>query len=106
MYTRIAVLAALLAATPLAHADESVAQLAQETGLSERNVRMVVGGRTAYAEYRVIFNRVDRQFKEAVGEVRYEQITGRKPLPALSDNPRETRVAARREETKDKVAGL
>lgn len=106
MYARIAVLAALLAATPLAHADESIAQLAQETGLSERNVRMVVGGRTAYPEYRVIFNRVDRQFKEAIGEVRYERITGRKPLPAISDNSRETRVAARREEAKDKVAAL
>lgn len=103
MYARIAVLAALLATTPLVHADESVAQLAQETGLSERNVRMVVGGRTAYAEYRVIFNRVDRQFKEAIGEVRYERITGRK---LLSDTSRETRVATRREEAKDKVAGL
>ena len=96
MYARIALLAAVLAATPLAHAaDESVAQLASQTGLSERNVRMVLGARTQYAEYRIAFNRVDRQFRESVGDVRYEQLTGRKPLPAKAEAKRDVRVAAR-----------
>lgn len=96
MYARIALFAAVLAATPLAHAaDESVAQLASQTGLTERNVRMVLGARTQYAEYRIVFNRVDRQFRESVGDVRYEQLTGRKPLPAKAETKREVRVASR-----------
>lgn len=96
MYARTALLAALLAAAPLAQAaDESIAQLASQTGLTERNVRMVLGARTQFAEYRIVYRRVDRQFREAVGDVRYEQLTGRKPLPAKAAAERDVRVAAR-----------
>ncbi len=77
MNTRTAsLMAAVLAVAPLAaHAsDNSVAQLAEETGLTERNVRMVLGARTPYPEYRVEFNRVQRQFKEAIGERNYDRL--------------------------------
>ncbi|MCA0297498.1 MAG: hypothetical protein LCH68_00620 [Proteobacteria bacterium] len=68
-------LAAVLAAAPFAaQADDSVAQLARETGLTERNVRMVLGARTPYAEYRVVYNRVERQFKRAVGEDNFDRL--------------------------------
>ena len=68
-------MAAVLAVAPLAaHADDSVAQLARETGLTERNVRMVLGARTPYAEYRVMYSRVERQFKRAVGEHNYDRL--------------------------------
>ena len=93
MYARIVLLAAALAVTPLVHAGESVTALARETGLSERNIRMLVGARTPYPEHRAIFTKVDRQFKEAVGEVRYELLTGRQANPAKSDDANETRVA-------------
>jgi len=68
-------MAAVLAIAPLAaHADDTVAQLARETGLTERNVRMVLGARTPYAEYRVMYSRVERQFKQAVGEHNYDRL--------------------------------
>ena len=106
MYARIALLAAVLAVTPLAHADESVAGLARETGLTERNVRMLLGARTAYPEYRIVYNRVDREFKEAIGEVRYERLTGRPAKPANAHDATEIRVAVRKEEAKGNVATL
>ena len=49
-------------------------ELADYTGLSERKVAMVVGARTPYAEYRTSFNRVERQFKRALGEERYNDL--------------------------------
>lgn len=105
MFARIALLAAALAAMPSARAaDESIAGLARETGLSERNVRMVVGARTAFPEYRIVFNRVDRQFKRAVGEDRYQQLTGRKALPDADAADAETRLANRRADGHGKVA--
>ena len=52
----------------------TVKELADYTGLSERNVAMVVGARTPYAEYRTSFNRVERQFKRALGEDRYNDL--------------------------------
>lgn len=106
MYARIALLAAVLAVTPLAHAGETVAGLARETGLTERNIRMLVGARTPYAEYRSNFTRVDRQFKEVVGEVRYERLTGRKASPSKLHDADETRVAQRKEQDKDKLTSL
>ena len=57
----------------------TVKELADYTGLSERNVAMVVGARTPYAEYRTSFDRVERQFKRALGEERYNDLmAGRK----------------------------
>lgn len=57
----------------------TVKQLADETGLSENRVRMVVGPRSGYAEYRITFDRSQRQFRNALGEERYNDLmAGRK----------------------------
>ena len=57
----------------------TVRQLADETGLSENRVRMVVGPRSGYAEYRITFDRTQRQFRNALGEERYNDLmAGRK----------------------------
>jgi hypothetical protein len=106
MYARIALVAAVLAVTPLAHAGESVTALARETGLSERNIRMLLVARTPYPEHRAIFDKVDRQFEDAVGEVRYERLTGRQASPARPDRADTTGVAARKQDAKDTVAAL
>lgn len=52
----------------------TVRQLADETGLTPRCVRMVVGARSGYAEYRVNFDRVQKQFKNALGEERFNDL--------------------------------
>jgi hypothetical protein len=58
----------------LAGASLSIRDLASTTGLSERQVQMVLGGRTAYAEYRTSYDRVERHFIEALGEDRYRDL--------------------------------
>ncbi|WP_155944562.1 hypothetical protein [Pseudoxanthomonas sp. Root630] len=68
-------MAAVLAIAPLAaSADDSVAQLARETGLSERNLRMVLGARTPYVEYRTQFDRVTWDLKRAIGNENYRRL--------------------------------
>lgn len=57
----------------------TVRELADETGLSPHRVRMVVGPHSGYAEYRITLNRSQRQFKNALGEERYNDLmAGRK----------------------------
>jgi hypothetical protein len=63
-----------LAPIPIAPEQVTVSQLADETGLTEQRVRMVVGPRSGYAEYRVTFDRAQRQFKNALGEERYNDL--------------------------------
>lgn len=57
----------------------TVSQLAVETGMSPQRVRMVVGPRSGYAEYRITFDRAQKQFRNALGEERYNDLmAGRK----------------------------
>ena len=66
-----------LALTPgpaLAGSSLQIRDLAAATGLSERQVQMVVGGRTAYAEYRTSYDRVEQHFVKALGEARYRDL--------------------------------
>lgn len=52
----------------------TVRQLADETGLTPHRVRMVIGARSGYGEYRVTFDRVQKQFRNALGEERYNDL--------------------------------
>ncbi|MET0580690.1 MAG: hypothetical protein ABWY48_11955 [Pseudoxanthomonas sp.] len=52
----------------------TVRQLADETGLAPHRVRMVVGARSGYGDYRVNFDRVQKQFRTALGEERYNDL--------------------------------
>ena len=66
-----------LALTPglaLAASSLQVRDLAAATGLSERQVQMVVGARTAYAEYRTSYDRAEKQFIKVLGEERYRDL--------------------------------
>jgi hypothetical protein len=69
-----------LAPVPIAAPDApTVRQLADETGLSPQRVRMVIGPRSGYAEYRITLDRTQRQFRNALGEERYNDLmAGRK----------------------------
>ncbi|MET0892363.1 MAG: hypothetical protein ABWY01_02205 [Pseudoxanthomonas sp.] len=73
MFTKTLLCIGLLAAAPLANASSTTA-LARATGLTERNIGMLFGGRTAYTEYPVSYNRVLRQFKQALGEDNYQKL--------------------------------
>lgn len=56
-------------------------QLAAETGLSERQVRMMVGAHSGSPEYRVNFLRTQKQFRQALGAKRYNDLVAGRPIP-------------------------
>ena len=74
MKSRIALLALAMAAAAPAVAGDLVAQLADRTGLNERQVSMIIGNRTPYAEYRTNYGRALAQFKRALGAERADEL--------------------------------
>lgn len=64
----------------------TVRQLALETGLSERQVRMVMGPHSGYADYRLNFDRTRKQFRQALGAERYQDLLAGRPLPLYRQN--------------------
>lgn len=80
MNARIALLALAMTATAPAFAGSPISELADYTGLSERKVRMVLGNRTAFAEYRYTYDRSLAQFKRALGNDRYERLISGQPV--------------------------
>lgn len=75
MSARIALFAVAMAALPTAFAaNTSVDALSQETGVSGRHIRMIAGARTPYAEYRIVYDRIERQLRDAMGDAAYERL--------------------------------
>lgn len=64
------VLGAALASLALPAAAVDVAALAERSGLTERQVRMVLGAPSAYVEYRSSYWRATRQLRAIVGSDR------------------------------------
>jgi hypothetical protein len=58
------------AAAPVA----KISALAAATGLSERQVKMVVGAHTAYSEYRTSYDWARRRFVQVLGARRYNEL--------------------------------
>lgn len=73
MFNKTILIAALLVAAPAAGAT-TITDLSRATGLSERNVRMLVGARTPHPEYRCCYNAKLKQFKRALGEENYGKL--------------------------------
>jgi hypothetical protein len=65
--------AALFAPSAFAQKTVTVDEIAAETGLTHRQVAMVLGAPTAYAEYRTNFRRARDQFLRTVGQERYAE---------------------------------
>lgn len=84
----IALLALFFGLTPpLASAGEhasgdniEVKTLADISGLSQRQVRMLLHARTPYAESRYAFDRIEAKFVSAVGERQYRQLLAGEPV--------------------------
>jgi hypothetical protein len=51
-----------------------IRDLAEATGLQPRQVQMVLGARTAFAEYRVSYDRVATRFERRLGSQRYHDL--------------------------------
>lgn len=67
-------------AAPALAQEDPIALLAQKSGLREREVRMLVGGRTAFAEYRTTYDRCEEKLIKAIGEENYQRLLDGKPI--------------------------
>jgi hypothetical protein len=93
-----AALVLLAAAAPALAADYvTPADLAQETGLTERQIGMVLGHRTAYPEYLSSYTIVRDKFIGAVGRARYQRLV-QQYRAAMAHPPR---LVARHAGTRD-----
>lgn len=61
---------------------QTIDLLARASGLTERQVRMVLGNPTAYAEYQSSYSQVDRRFRKAIGEQAYRDLKENRQLSA------------------------
>lgn len=83
MKSRHAIAVSVLIAAVLAPAfaqENPISVLAKQSGLSERKVRMLVGNRTAFAEYRATYDRSKRQLIKSVGKANYERLLSGQPI--------------------------
>lgn len=70
----VALIAAFSAPSAFARNRLTVASVADEAGLSTRQVQMVLGTHTAFAEYRTSFARAREQLVRRIGLERYEEL--------------------------------
>lgn len=85
-------LAAAFSANAVA-GEDIIGALSQETGLSARQVKMVVGPRSGHAAYLASYDQVQRQFVRTVGWERYEALLTRQEAAPDADADADTRVA-------------
>ena len=75
MKAKIAFIAlAMAAAAPAWAAEDPIGDLSKVTGLSERKVQMILGNRTAFAEYPYTYDRALEKFVDAVGDTNYQRL--------------------------------
>ena len=74
MKAKIAFIALAMAVTAPAWAADPVGDLSRITGLSERKITMVLGNRTAFAEYPYTYDRALDKFVAAVGKDNYNRL--------------------------------
>lgn len=76
-----ALLLALSAASPaFAEQYTSLKALSEQTGLSVRHVNMVLGNRSAFAEYPYTYDRALKRFQAAIGVDNYERLMAGKAI--------------------------
>jgi hypothetical protein len=82
MKAKLAVLVLALAAMSPVHAANYVdlEQLASETGLTVRKVQMILGTRTAFAEYPYTYQRSVAKFRRALGDENYHRLLSGQPV--------------------------
>ena len=67
----------LLAGAAAAAEPVDVQALADQSGLSTRQVRMVLGAHVAFAEYRTSFRPSQQKLRSALGEVQFDELVQR-----------------------------
>lgn len=103
MNVRLTCLAVALMAVsaPAFAGDDPCKVLAQETGLSERKVQMILGTRTSFAEYPYTYDRSVAKLRRAIGEGRYDQLMNHDNLIAASVDTKARALLAALEENRN-----
>lgn len=103
MNFRLAILAAALAAVsaPAFATDNPCKQLAEETGLSERKINMILGVRTSFAEYPYTYERSVAKLRKAIGDDRYDQLMNEGNLISASTDAKARALLAVIEERRN-----
>ena len=99
MKARIIALIVASAFSAAAMAQDNVIEaLSQETGLSTRDVKMVVGARTGFAEYQASYDQTKKRFVRALGKPRYKELMAGRRIELLQADARvaQLQVAPRR----------
>lgn len=104
MNVRLTCLAVALMAVsaPVFAADDPCKLLAQETGLSERKVQMILGNRTSFAEYPYTYQRAVEKLRREIGEGRYDQLMNHDNLVAASVDTKARALLAALEENRNR----
>lgn len=74
--------------------EDIIGSLADQTGLSKRQVKMVVGPRSSHAAYLASFDQVERQFVNAVGRERYKELLAQRDRKPAKPAQEEVRIAS------------
>lgn len=75
MKTKLALIVMAAAfASPAWAGDDPVGDLAEISNLSKRKVQMLIGNRTAFAEYRYTYDRSLERLVSVIGEANYERL--------------------------------
>lgn len=76
--------------------DNVIDALSQETGLSARDVKMVLGARSGYAEYLASYDQTQKRFVRALGKPRYRQLMAGRRIELLQPDQRMAYVQVKR----------
>ena len=98
--TFLAVALTAISAPTFAGGDDPCKVLAQETGLTERKVNMILGNRTSFAEYPYTYERSVAKLRKAIGEGRYDQLMNHGNLIAASPDTKARALLAALEENR------
>ena len=91
MKARRMILALVVAATFSGGAvaqDDVIGALSRETGLSVRDVKMVLGARSGYAEYLASYDQTQKRFVRALGKERYRELLDGRRVELLEPGQR------------------
>ena len=80
----VAFVVAALVSTGAAAQDDVIGALSRETGLSTRDVKMVLGARSGYAEYLASYDQTQKRFVRALGKERYRELLAGRRVALLA----------------------
>jgi hypothetical protein len=85
---------ALAAMAPVQAAENDIERLAEYSGLTVRKVQMILGTRTAFAEYPYTYQRSLEKFRKALGTKNYELLMAGQPVKLDNGIEVQVRVAS------------